>query len=140
MVTGTWMPFYVNGTHNAAAQSKRVWLNDGAGNFRDSGERIGPPSWGWSVSLGDLDRDGTLDAFVGNLNRPNEFWLNSPALPGDANRDGRFSQLDIVSVLQAGKYNTGQAAGWGDGDWNQDGLFDQLDIVVALQSGTYLGG
>jgi hypothetical protein len=59
-------------------------------------------------------------------------------LPGDANQDGRFDQLDIVSVLQSGKYRTGQPAAWADGDWTGDGLFDQLDIVAALQGGRYL--
>lgn len=72
--------------------------------------------------------------------------------PGDANRDFRFDQQDIVQVLQAGKYLTGQPATWGEGDWNGgpggyaaepprgDGTFNQQDIVAALQSGTYLTG
>ena len=72
--------------------------------------------------------------------------------PGDANHDFSFDQLDIVQVLQAGKYLSGQPATWGDGDWNGgpggypgeppagDGLFDQLDIVAALQTGAYLSG
>jgi hypothetical protein len=72
--------------------------------------------------------------------------------PGDANQDGAFNQVDIVQVLQAGKYLTGAPATWGEGDWDGapggspgdptagDGLFDQQDIVVALQSNTYLTG
>lgn len=132
--------FYVNGTHNASAQTKRIWLNDGGGNFSDSGEDIGVPSWGFSVSLGDLDGDGDLDAFVGNLNRPNEVWFNVRPAPGDANGDGQFDQHDIVLVLQSGKYNTGEPADFSEGDWNQDGVFNHLDIVSALQLGKYLGG
>jgi hypothetical protein len=57
---------------------------------------------------------------------------------GDADGSGRFDQLDIVRVLQNGKYRTGQLAAWEDGDWNADGVFDQLDIVAALQNGNYL--
>ena len=61
-----------------------------------------------------------------------------------------FDQFDLVQVLQAGKYLTGQNATWGDGDWNGgpgghpgeppagDGLFDQRDIVAALQTGQYM--
>ena len=59
-------------------------------------------------------------------------------LPGDANEDGRFNQLDIVMALQGGKYMTGEPADWSEGDWTGDGLFDQLDLVAALQSGAYL--
>ena len=58
--------------------------------------------------------------------------------PGDANGDGRFDQLDLVAVLQAGKYRTGQGADWSQGDWNGDGLSDQLDVVAALRTGNYL--
>ena len=57
---------------------------------------------------------------------------------GDANDDGLFDQLDIVQVLQAAKYGTGQPADFGEGDWNEDGVFDQEDIVAALQAGDYL--
>ena len=60
-----------------------------------------------------------------------------PRLTGDSNEDGVFNQLDIVSVLSGGKYNTGQPATFADGDWTGDGVFNQLDIVAALQAGTY---
>ena len=71
---------------------------------------------------------------------------------GDANQDFSFDQRDIVQVLQAGKYLTGELATWGEGDWDGapsgtfgsppagNGLFDQRDIVAALQSNTYLSG
>ena len=57
---------------------------------------------------------------------------------GDSNGDGIFNQLDLVQVLQGGKYQTGQPASFGEGDWNDDGLFNQLDIVKALSVGDYL--
>ena len=72
--------------------------------------------------------------------------------PGDADQDGDFDRLDLVQVLQAARYLTGQPATWGDGDWNGgpggypgeppagDGLFDEQDIVAALQTGKYLSG
>ena len=75
-----------------------------------------------------------------------------PLQPGDANQDQTFDQIDIVSVLQTGKYLSGQAATWEEGDWNGapggqvgeppdgDGVFDQRDIVAALSSGLYLTG
>ena len=78
-----------------------------------------------------------LDAIVGQLrlsntvNEWNEVWINRLLTAGDANRDGQFDQLDIVEVLQGGKYNTGRRAAWSTGDWNLDGVFDQLDIGAA---------
>ena len=55
-----------------------------------------------------------------------------------SNLDGQFNQLDIVAVQQAGKYNTGEAATFGEGDWNGDGLFDSKDLVAALQTSDYV--
>lgn len=59
---------------------------------------------------------------------------------GDANRDGRFDQSDMVEVLRAGKYLSDEPASWSEGDWNGDNRFDQMDIVVALQFGDYVHG
>lgn len=87
----------------------------------------------------------------------NRFMLAavSPApelLPGDANQDLAFDQLDLLQVLQAGKYLTGQPAAWAEGDWNGapggsvgnppagDGVFNQLDIMAALTEGAYGNG
>ena len=73
-------------------------------------------------------------------------------MPGDADQDLDFDQLDLVRVQVAAKYLTGQAATWGEGDWNGapggspgsppsgNGLFDQLDIIAALAGGVYLTG
>ena len=59
---------------------------------------------------------------------------------GDANADFRFDQLDLVRVLAAAKYLSGETATFGEGDWNRDGVFDQFDIAAALGSGNYLQG
>jgi hypothetical protein len=75
-----------------------------------------------------------------------------PLMAGDANQDYVFDQSDIVQVLVAGKFLSGEPATWGQGDWNGapagrqgrpprgDGLFDQLDVVAALQGGVYRTG
>lgn len=73
--------------------------------------------------------------------------------PGDADQNLKYDKLDLVQVLQRGKYLTGQPATWGDGDWDGgpggspgnppdgDGRFDPKDIVASLMwSPGYLGG
>lgn len=66
------------GPHSKIGQPNRVWLNLGNGVFADSGQLLGNSTSG-SVALGDLDADGDLDAFVGNMglaNQGNRVWLN----------------------------------------------------------------
>ena len=58
-------------------------------------------------------------------------WSNGA---GDADENGQFDQLDVVAILQAGKYLTGASATWSEGDFNLDGVFNQFDIILAQQT------
>ncbi|RME59238.1 DUF11 domain-containing protein [Candidatus Parcubacteria bacterium] len=92
-------------------QGNRVWLNNGAGAFLDSAQSLGNAQ-SWSVALGDLDGDGDLDAFVGNMSDPsldgavgNTIWLNrnsSPALAPDLTitKTGRLINSDSPTPQQ----------------------------------------
>jgi hypothetical protein len=72
--------------------SNEIWLNDGKGNFTDSGLRLGS-EWSWNASLGDLNNDGKLDIVVVNFapevsngkytfrGRLAEVWLNASSIP-----------------------------------------------------------
>lgn len=58
-------------------QPNEVWLNNGSGQFSDTGQRFGNAK-SRAVALGDVDGDGDLDAFVANdYNHGNELWLNN---------------------------------------------------------------
>ena len=48
-----------------------------------------------------------------------------------------YPKLDLVQILQAGKYRTGEPATVTEGDINGDGLSNRLDLVFALQNGNY---
>ncbi|MEJ2747995.1 MAG: VCBS repeat-containing protein [Anaerolineae bacterium] len=58
----------------------RVLFNDGAGNFTDSGQRLGDMD-STAVALGDLDGDGDLDALVGHQSGAS-VWINQGGVQG----------------------------------------------------------
>lgn len=59
---------------------------------------------------------------------------------GDANRDGRFDVFDLLQIIVAGKFNTGEPAVWEEGDWNGDGFFDIFDILLEIKQGSFNSG
>jgi hypothetical protein len=101
-------------TKNGTGEPNKVWLNDGYGNFTDSGLSFGNDK-SWGIALGDLDNDGDLDGFVANngankvyLNKGNNTTDNGQNLGTSFSRDVALGDID------------------GDGD---------LDAVVANSSG-----
>jgi hypothetical protein len=62
-------------------QSKRVWLNDGAGKFIDVAQAVGATDTydGRSVALVDLWNRGVLDVVVANQNGPLLIYKNTVA-------------------------------------------------------------
>jgi hypothetical protein len=116
---------------------------------------LGLPNYGWGFLPSGSNNtmitslESSSDAKPTLVLTPGE----GPALEaGDADRDYDFDQLDLVKVLVAGKYLTGEAATWGEGDWNAapggsqaeppvgDGQFNQLDIVAAALGDKFLQG
>ena len=96
-----------------------VYMNNGAGVFTDSGQRLGNlPST--SVALGDLDGDGDLDAFATNFSGPSKVWINNGA--------GIFS--DSGQSL-AGGVGPGMSVALGDLDGDGD-----LDAFAGHDSST----
>ena len=74
-----WPPF--DGRSLAGYQSKRVWLNDGAGRFNDVAQLVGVTDTydGRAVALADLWNRGVLDVVVANQNGPLLVYKNTVA-------------------------------------------------------------
>jgi len=95
----------------ALSNTNKVWLNNGSGQFTDSGQSLGNMD-SYAVALGDLDGDKDLDAFVAN-DGENTVWVNDGE--GNFSDSGqRLGTNNSHAVLLA--------------DVNQDG---SLDAYVA---------
>ncbi|MFC2006009.1 FG-GAP-like repeat-containing protein [Chloroflexota bacterium] len=108
---------FVTNYNDPSNQANRVWLNDGNGNFSDSGQSIGASSSYGGIGLGDLDGDGDLDAFVANNNDPSKIWLN----------DGDGTFIDSGQTL-----NTAGSLSVELGDIDSDG---DLDVLIGNSNG-----
>jgi hypothetical protein len=70
------------------------------------------------------------------------YWIGDlfKSYSGDLNLDKVFSSSDLVDMLAAGTYETGQPSKWSTGDFNGDGLTNSGDLVTALAGGGYEQG
>ena len=139
-------------------------IEPGADGINRNVRSVGAPEWSWHIAefqgFADLTveiLDGwptfvedDVNGWIANTGGAIGFWGYTivdqlpHVMPGDADLDLDFDNLDLVQVLQRAKYLTGAPATWGDGDWNGgtggsiygpptgNGLFDQADIIAAL--------
>ena len=92
-----------------------VLLNDGQGNFTDSGQRLGNRS-STAVALGDLDGDGDLDALVGT-SLDSLIWINQGGTQG-----GPAGQFELSEGVLASGETTHVFLADFDGDGDLDAL------------------
>lgn len=104
-----------------------VYLNSGGGTFITNFVRYGSASSTpsnypcWGIALGDLDRDGDMDAFFANHDgRPETVYANNGA--------AGFSLTETLGTQYSAGYSDGVALGDLDGDGD-------LDAVVANHIG-----
>jgi hypothetical protein len=120
-------------------QPNLVWINDGEGLFTDSGQRLGADE-SYAVALGDLNGDGSLDAYSGNRSA-DTVWLNdgSGSFSDSGQRlgkdDTRLSALaDLDSDGDLDVFSAGR--GFGQVWINQGGL--QNGMMGAFEPGQRL--
>lgn len=72
-----WPP--LNGRSLSGYQQKRVWINDGAGSFREVSQMVGVTDThdGRSVAMADFENRGALDVVVANQNGPALLYRNT---------------------------------------------------------------
>jgi len=72
----------MKGRSLAGYQSKRVWLNDGAGQFQEVSQLVGATDQydGRAVALADLNNQGALDVLVANQRGPLLLYRNRVAV------------------------------------------------------------
>jgi len=122
----------------------QVWLNDGTGNFTDSGQRLGAEEdWSTTVSLGDVDNDGDLDGITTQYQKPVRLWLNDGS--------GVFALMDTDLGIDGVSAKLGDIDQDGDSDilitynghptriWFNDGSGDFIDSGQKLGSGRGYG-
>ena len=125
-----------------------VWLNNGQGNFVDSGQRLGR-AVSLVVVVGDVNGDGFLDAVVGNRG-PDEVWLNDGqgrfSNSGQRFGGGPTHSLFLVDLDEDGDpdlFTAGETSGraWlNDGDgWFRAGQRIRYDWNNAIALGDVTG-
>ena len=119
----------------------KVWLNDGAGTFVDSGQSLGALTSS-QVSMGDVDSDGDMDVVViscGMYDEANLLWLND----GSGNFTASEQELGVdcsdalgmadlngdqhLDIVIGGAGSQGEFTVWAN---NGTGIYSQHQSVV----------
>ena len=105
------------------ATPDQVWRNDGAGKFTNITEQSGladKNGKGLALALGDIDRDGDVDAYVANDTTPNSLWIN----------DGKGIFRDVAPLAGTAYSEAGREEGSMGADFSDTDGNSSLDIVV----------
>jgi len=119
------------------------WISDGIlGDYNDNGQLDAGDLdlQAAAIAANDLAYDLNNDGATNYADR--QVWVKDlkSTWIGDANLDGVFDSGDFVVAFTAGKYESGDAAGWADGDFDGNMLFDSADFVASFIDGGYEAG
>jgi hypothetical protein len=95
--------FVANGVRhwgNVVDQANEIWLNDGSGVFT-LGQELGDAA-SYRVALGDVDGDGDLDAFIGNIGQDNQIWINTQPIQGSVQAVETTVDFQFPTAFQDG--------------------------------------
>jgi hypothetical protein len=94
------------------------------------------------LETNDRAYDLNMDQVVDELDRARWVEILKRTYFGDANLDGEFNSLDLMTVFQLSQYEDTalENSGWSSGDWNGDAEFTSRDLVVAFTGGGYEQG
>ncbi len=101
--------FFANGMPGDNGQPNTIWLNDGKGNFTDSGLRLGSSN-SIAVALGDIDGDGDIDALVANVDiKTNKaftnVYFNTTKTSTGIKKDGRLGTSFHIDQNYPDRFN-----------------------------------
>ncbi|MEO7311861.1 MAG: VCBS repeat-containing protein [Chitinophagaceae bacterium] len=135
---------------NPAAMADRLYLNDGHGKFSKAAAAFVPKYDNKScVAVGDADKDGDLDLFVGNLANPKQYGLLQTSYLMINDGKGHFTYADQntipltnIGMVTAAAFTDLDNDGWMDlvitGEWmpvkilmNHKGIFKAADIAAS---------
>ena len=126
-------------TANADSTNARVYLNDGAAVFTDSGQGLGAVGGGQDAELGDIDGDGDLDAII-SRNGANDVFINDGAgvftagagIGGENTREFKLADFDGDGDLDGVAANAGGNTVWrndGTGVFTQSGSLGNHNTI-----------
>jgi uncharacterized membrane protein len=126
----------VVGYSYSGSGSRAVISGPTAGTMQDLNTLIAANT-GWALQQAwDIDNNGDILG-TGTLNGTASSFLLQPALPGDANLDGKVDINDLTIVLA--HYNQ-VGTTWGQGDFNGDGKVDINDLTIVLANYNHTAG